>query len=164
MYGAILGFHRDVKKEHVCVKEALTMGIPVVALVDTNSDPSGIDYVIPANDDVPRSINVLIDFLTDAVKRGQAVAASKPKEEVQDVSFEFPSEGHVPGLEEEEEDQNKKRRSGTGAGAAQAKNKKPGQQRHSPRAPKRADEEDAEVKAKKNNNRKSEEPSKAVAE
>ena len=53
----------DVKKEHVCVKEAVTMGIPVVGIVDTNSDPEVINYVIPANDDAPRSINVLMDYI-----------------------------------------------------------------------------------------------------
>ncbi len=68
----------DVKKEGVCIKEAATMGIPVVALVDTNSDPSGIDYVIPANDDAPRSVGVLLDYLANAVKSGkEAIADAK---------------------------------------------------------------------------------------
>lgn len=71
----------DVKKEHVCLKEAETSQIPVVALVDTNSDPSSVDYVIPGNDDVPRSVNVLMQYLADAVKTAQEIYASKPKEE-----------------------------------------------------------------------------------
>lgn len=75
----------DVKKEHVCLKEAETSQIPVVALVDTNSDPSLVDYVIPANDDVPRSINVLIEYLAESVKKAQAVHAAKPKSEVEDL-------------------------------------------------------------------------------
>ena len=43
------------------------MGIPVVGIVDTNSDPSGVDYVIPANDDAPRSIAVLIEYMAAAI-------------------------------------------------------------------------------------------------
>ncbi|HEV2601273.1 MAG TPA: 30S ribosomal protein S2 [Candidatus Babeliales bacterium] len=60
----------DVRKERAALKEAATMGIPVVALVDTNSDPSGVDFVIPANDDSPRSINVIIEYLSAAVSKG----------------------------------------------------------------------------------------------
>ena len=72
----------DVKKEHVCVKEAATMGIPVVGIVDTNSDPEMINYVIPANDDAPRSINVLMDYMAEAIRRGQEIAATKPKDQL----------------------------------------------------------------------------------
>lgn len=64
----------DVKKERVAIKEAQTMGIPVVALVDTNADPSGIDYVIPTNDDVARAIKVVIDPLVESVANGKARA------------------------------------------------------------------------------------------
>ncbi len=70
----------DVKKEHVAVKEAVAVGVPIVGIVDTNSDPSGIDYVIPANDDVSRSVSVLIDYLTEAIKAGQATAVARPAE------------------------------------------------------------------------------------
>lgn len=72
----------DVKKENVVIKEARASGIPVVALVDTNCDPSFIDYVIPANDDAPRSIELLMNYLGEAVARGQKVAAERPKSEV----------------------------------------------------------------------------------
>lgn len=71
----------DVKKEHVAVKEAHAVGIPVVGIVDTNSDPDMVDYVIPANDDAPRSINVLMDYLGEAIHRGIEIAASRPKEQ-----------------------------------------------------------------------------------
>lgn len=74
----------DVKKEHVAVKEALSVGIPVVALVDTNSNPVGIDYVIPANDDSPRSINLLTEYLAEAAKAGQVKAVEKAQESVED--------------------------------------------------------------------------------
>lgn len=118
----------DVKKEHVCVKEAIAMGIPIVALVDTNSDPSHINHVIPANDDAPRSIEVLIEYLAKAVARGQAIAASRPKEELAMVeTFETL---HDFGFESEEEEDKKRgpggggrrpaagRRHGGGAGGA----------------------------------------------
>lgn len=61
----------DVKREATAIKEAVQAGIPVVALVDTNCDPSGITYVIPANDDSPRSIKLLVDYLANAVAEGK---------------------------------------------------------------------------------------------
>lgn len=70
----------DVRKEHSALKEASKMGIPVIALVDTNSDPSLVDYVIPANDDAPRSIKVLIDYLAEAAAAGKAKAAARKVE------------------------------------------------------------------------------------
>ncbi len=60
----------DVNKEHVAVKEANKLGIPVVALVDTNADPRPIDYPIPANDDASRSIELVLSYLTDAIAEG----------------------------------------------------------------------------------------------
>jgi len=62
----------DVRKEAAAVREAVKVGIPVVALVDTNGDPSQIDYVIPANDDAPRSISFIFDYLCDAITKGLA--------------------------------------------------------------------------------------------
>jgi small subunit ribosomal protein S2 len=53
----------DVGKEHIAVKEAKRLGIPVFAMVDTNSDPSDIDFVIPANDDASKSISLIIDIM-----------------------------------------------------------------------------------------------------
>jgi small subunit ribosomal protein S2 len=64
----------DVKRESTAVKEALQCGVPVVALVDTNSDPAGIDYVIPGNDDSPKSVKLILDYLAEAVQKGQEVA------------------------------------------------------------------------------------------
>lgn len=72
----------DVKKEFTAIREAASAGVPVVALVDTNSDPSFIDYVIPANDDIPRSIETVLKPLAEAVARGQVAAASRPAEEI----------------------------------------------------------------------------------
>ena len=60
----------DVSKEHIAVREARRLGIPVFAMVDTNSDPSDIDFPIPANDDASKSISLIIDLLCKAVEEG----------------------------------------------------------------------------------------------
>ncbi len=67
----------DVTKERSALREAVRMGIPVVAIVDTNGDPSLVDYVIPGNDDTPKSIKVLIDYLAEAVAKGKETSANK---------------------------------------------------------------------------------------
>lgn len=60
----------DVMKEHIAVKEANRLGIPVFAIVDTNSDPRNIDYIIPANDDAKDSIEVVLDAVCGAIAEG----------------------------------------------------------------------------------------------
>ena len=60
----------DVKYEKIAVLEALKMGIPIIALVDTNSDPDGIDMIIPGNDDAIRSIRLVTKVIADACTRG----------------------------------------------------------------------------------------------
>ncbi|MBD5171325.1 MAG: 30S ribosomal protein S2 [Bacteroidales bacterium] len=60
----------DVLKERIAVAEANRLGIPVFAMVDTNSDPTNIDYVIPANDDASKSIEVVLDAVTSAMAEG----------------------------------------------------------------------------------------------
>lgn len=63
----------DVRREHTAVKEANILGIPIIALVDTNCDPTQIDYVIPANDDAIRAIKLLTSKIADAVLEGHAI-------------------------------------------------------------------------------------------
>ena len=60
----------DVMKEHIAVAEAVRLGIPVFAMVDTNSNPRNIDYVIPANDDATKSVEVVLGALCDAIAEG----------------------------------------------------------------------------------------------
>ncbi len=60
----------DVMKEHIAVKEANRLGIPVFAMVDTNSDPTNIDFVIPANDDATKSIEVILNAVCGAIAEG----------------------------------------------------------------------------------------------
>ena len=60
----------DVYKENIAVREANRLGIPVFGIVDTNSDPSNIDYVIPANDDAAKSVEVILDACCAAINEG----------------------------------------------------------------------------------------------
>jgi small subunit ribosomal protein S2 len=60
----------DIKKEHIAVQEAKRLNIPVIGMVDTNSDPRAIDYVIPANDDAAKSIHIITSTLVDAIIEG----------------------------------------------------------------------------------------------
>jgi small subunit ribosomal protein S2 len=60
----------DVMKEHIAVREANRLGIPVFGIVDTNSNPDNIDFVIPANDDASKSIEVILDACCGAVAEG----------------------------------------------------------------------------------------------
>ncbi len=75
----------DSKKEHICVKEAKALNIPVVGLIDTNCDPDYIDVVIPANDDAIRSVKLIVGALADAIieaREGEeAVKATKAEDE-----------------------------------------------------------------------------------
>jgi small subunit ribosomal protein S2 len=67
----------DTKKEHIAVTEANRLGVPVVAVVDTNCDPDVIDYVIPGNDDAIRSANLMSRIVADAVQEGRFLAERK---------------------------------------------------------------------------------------
>ena len=60
----------DVMKEHIAVNEANKLGIPVFGIVDTNSDPTDIDFVIPANDDATKVIDLILGYLHDEIKEG----------------------------------------------------------------------------------------------
>ncbi len=60
----------DVMKEHIAVAEAKRLGIPVFAIVDTNSDPSNVDYVIPANDDSTAAVEIIVSAICAAISEG----------------------------------------------------------------------------------------------
>ena len=60
----------DVKKEHIALAEARNLSIPVFAMVDTNSSPKDIDFVIPSNDDATKSIDLVVGALCDSIKEG----------------------------------------------------------------------------------------------
>jgi small subunit ribosomal protein S2 len=65
----------DTKKEHIAVTEANKLGIPLIAIVDTNCDPDEVEYVIPGNDDAIRSITLVTTILADAIEEGRYLAA-----------------------------------------------------------------------------------------
>jgi small subunit ribosomal protein S2 len=76
-----LVFIADVRREAIAVKEANKLGIPIVAMVDTNCDPDPIDYLIPANDDAIRAIRLITSKVADAVLEGQQIRAATMAEE-----------------------------------------------------------------------------------
>lgn len=71
----------DTNKEDIAVKEANRLGIPVVAVVDTNCTPEGIDYVIPGNDDALRAVRLFASRIADSIMEGQQLAQQKEAEE-----------------------------------------------------------------------------------
>ncbi|MBS3914010.1 MAG: 30S ribosomal protein S2 [Bacteroidetes bacterium] len=78
--GAI--FIVDVKREHIAIAEAIRLGIPTFALVDTNSDPTIVDFAIPGNDDASKSIQIIVSEISDAISEGlQERRREKPEEE-----------------------------------------------------------------------------------
>jgi len=86
----------DIKREHIAIKEAQKLNIPIFAMVDTNSDPRQVDYVIPANDDASKSIDKILSHVTDAIAGGLAERKAEktakdegkdaPKTEVKEVA------------------------------------------------------------------------------
>jgi len=60
----------DIKREHIAIAEARKLNIPIFAMVDTNSDPRLVDFVIPSNDDASKSISNILGFLTEAIQEG----------------------------------------------------------------------------------------------
>jgi small subunit ribosomal protein S2 len=72
----------DIKKEDIAVKEAKRLNIPVFAMVDTNCDPEDINYMIPANDDAVKTIELIVKHMADAVIEGQAKFKERRAEEV----------------------------------------------------------------------------------
>jgi len=70
----------DIKKEHIALQEAKVLGIPVIAIVDTNTDPELVDYPIPANDDSIRTIELITKIIADAVIEGSALSRIRSAE------------------------------------------------------------------------------------
>ena len=92
--GAI--FMIDVKREHIAVSEATRLGIPTIALVDTNSDPTVVDYAIPGNDDASKSIYLIVREIADSIiegsqerKREKSEEETAPAAEVSEVAAEL---------------------------------------------------------------------------
>lgn len=71
----------DIKREHIAVAEAQKLNIPIFAMVDTNSDPRAIDYVVPSNDDASKSIDKVLSYLTNAIAEGLSDRKSNKEKE-----------------------------------------------------------------------------------
>ena len=89
----------DVMKEHIAVSEANRLGIPVFAIVDTNSDPRDIDFVIPANDDAAKSIDLILGVVCNAISEG---LEERKVEKADQEAHAEKKEGKVPAVEAEE--------------------------------------------------------------
>lgn len=79
----------DILREHIAVTEAKKLGIPVFAIVDTNSDPQLVDYPIPGNDDASKSVDLILSLVADSIKQGLSVRKAdkaKAKEEAGEVA------------------------------------------------------------------------------
>jgi len=91
----------DLRKEQLAIREARRLGMPVVALVDTNCDPDDADFVIPGNDDAIRSCNLILRVLADGIAAGQGKVAEAELVRANDRQEEAASAGPEPTLDEE---------------------------------------------------------------
>lgn len=106
-------FMVDISHEHIALAEAKRLGINTFAMVDTNSDPTKVDFAIPSNDDATKSIAIIVNYLTAAIMEGlQERSQNKEEETEEEVSTE-----RMRGMEVEEEGGEKGERRGRGAGA-----------------------------------------------
>ena len=87
----------DVMEEHIAVAEANRLGIPVFGIVDTNSNPNNIDFVIPANDDATKSIDVILGAVCDAIKEG---LEERKVEKADEQAAEAQADAEAPALKE----------------------------------------------------------------
>jgi small subunit ribosomal protein S2 len=85
----------DAKKEDIAVKEAKKLGIPIIALVDTNSDPDPIEYVIPGNDDAIRSIKLITTIIADTIQEGKEAFVAGEIKAKEDAAAEDEDEGLI---------------------------------------------------------------------
>lgn len=92
----------DIKREHIAIKEAQKLNIPIFAMVDTNSDPRQVDYVIPANDDASKSINKVLSLITSAVADGLTERKSEKSEKEPKSEKKSAAKKKVVASEEEE--------------------------------------------------------------
>ena len=140
----------DPSKEHICVREAIKMHIPLVGLVDTNCDPSGIDYVIPGNDDAIRSVKLIASAIADAViEAKEGVSFKESEEEEEPVDLAAAIEQYKPTAEDLEEP------------ASEEKPKKKSSKKKEEEASEKQEEASEEVKPAKKASKKKEEEQKA---
>ncbi len=93
----------DVKKEHIAVAEALKLNIPTFAMVDTNSDPSNIDFPIPANDDATKSITLITNIIVKAIEEGLDERKREKDEEAEKEAVAVKAAADAPEVKEPRE-------------------------------------------------------------
>lgn len=130
----------DINKEDVAIKEARSAGVPIVALVDTNADPSLVNYPIPSNDDVPRAIKVIIEYLGEAVARGkaQAVQTSQQDATAEQMIDQLIEQALV--VAEEDEEARPARKPGAGARRPVSRGRQPQRKPAAPAAAAKTEE------------------------
>jgi small subunit ribosomal protein S2 len=82
----------DIKNEHIAVAEALRLNIPTIAMVDTNSDPTQVDFAIPSNDDATKSIALITKMIGKAIEEGLEERKREKVENAEGEATEAPSE------------------------------------------------------------------------
>lgn len=113
-------FMVDISHEHIALAEAKRLGITTFAMVDTNSDPTKVDFSIPSNDDATKSIAIITNYLIAAIIEGIEERASNKEQEQEEGEEEFTE--RTRGLDLDEEDKDKKAGGkGAGGGAGRAK-------------------------------------------
>ena len=93
----------DPKREYIAIKEAKKLGIPVIAIADTNCDPDDIDYIIPGNDDAIRAVRLICAKIADACIEGHSLAEEKLKAEAQTIKEVGEDQSEETGSTPEEE-------------------------------------------------------------
>lgn len=114
----------DINHEHIALAEAKRLGIATFGMVDTNSDPTKIDFSIPANDDATKSIALITNYLTAAILEGLEERTQNKEADVEEA--EEATTEHLRGLELNEDDENNEQRKGKspqGGGGANRKRK-----------------------------------------
>ncbi len=91
----------DVKKEHIAVSEALKLNVPTFAMVDTNSDPSNIDFPIPSNDDATKSIQLITDIIIKAIQEGLDERKREKEDEAEKEAAVAKAKADAPEAKEE---------------------------------------------------------------
>jgi small subunit ribosomal protein S2 len=99
----------DIRREHIAVREAQKLNIPIFAMVDTNCDPREVDFAIPSNDDASKSIDIILNYVSTAIKSGLS-ERQKEKEVAEVIKEKEDSSENNDGIKEVDEPKEKKKR------------------------------------------------------
>jgi small subunit ribosomal protein S2 len=111
-------FMVDISHEHIALAEAKRLGIATFAMVDTNSDPTKVDFAIPANDDATKSISIITTYLTAAILEGLQERAQVKETEEENTDYNTDNRGRGLEITEEDGEGGRRGRGGRGRGAA----------------------------------------------